>query len=384
MAILAQERSRSKWTLWQYQTTCFTGVLLISCSVCLHPFAFRRFSDSWPHVSPARCWCIWQTCTQIARTALALTSMVWAPALESQRMKSSMLSSQNLCTSKRRSRKYQLSRIGCPEWIRTSQMHLEDLRLNLQRWNKISAPSLHTCSNVSRSARSWPSLEQVDGSTAVARGRPTTTGTRGVYLIPLPAQRMNTHEVPLCFFPCEQYHAGVSTWLEKFWATTNEPVSNKLTRICPKGLSLKQELSVKNLWHDTWRMVSHMRWIVHFVTPVPISRSASPSQSRIEKLEDALHLCGKHWPQNSRRLWLNEMLKMFFIVPAFDVRAQILSILDGRNRVGKSVFKFALLGHEHPFDLTAPDLCVPGIPDDVLRQVICQASHPAQNRTANV
>ena len=156
-----------------------------------------------------------------------------------------------------------------------------------------------------------PHSKQVDGSTAVARSRPTTTGTRGVYLIPLPAQRMNTHEVPFCFFPCEQYHAGVSTWLEKFWATTNAPVSSKRTRICPQGLSLKQELSVKNLWPDTWRMVSHMRLIVHFVTPVPISQSASPSQLRIEKLEDALHLCGKLWPQNSRRFSLNEMLKIF-------------------------------------------------------------------------
>ena len=36
------------------------------------------------------------------------------------------------------------------------------------------------------------------------------------------------------------------------------------------------------------------------------------------------------------------------------------------------------------FDLTALDLCVPGIPDDVLRQVILKASHLAQNRRANV
>ena len=37
VAILAQEQSRSKWTLWQCQTTCFTGFLLISGSKCLQP-----------------------------------------------------------------------------------------------------------------------------------------------------------------------------------------------------------------------------------------------------------------------------------------------------------------------------------------------------------
>ena len=38
-----------------------------------------------------------------------------------------------------------ISRIGCPEWNHTSQMHLEDLRLDFPGWNRISAPSLHAC-----------------------------------------------------------------------------------------------------------------------------------------------------------------------------------------------------------------------------------------------
>ena len=61
--------------------------------------------------------------------ALVPTSMVWAPALEAQ-----------MLFSKRRSRRFRLSRIGCPGWIRTAQKHL---RLDLQRWNRISTPSLH-------------------------------------------------------------------------------------------------------------------------------------------------------------------------------------------------------------------------------------------------
>ena len=73
-----------------------------------------------------------------------------------------------------------------------------------------------------------------------------------------------------------------------------------------------------------------------------------------------------------------------FIVPALDARSQVLSIQDCRNGVGKPVFKLAPFGNGQLFALTALDLCVPGIPDDVLQQDISQASHLAQNRTADV
>ena len=69
---------------------------------------------------------------------------------------------------------------------------------------------------------------------------------------------------------------------------------------------------------------------------------------------------------------------------SLNVRSEVLSIKDRRNGVGKPVFKLAPLGNEQMFDLTAPDLHVPGIPNDVLRQVIVQARHLAQNGTANV
>ena len=52
------------------------------------------------------------------------------------------------------------------------------------------------------------------------------------------------------------------------------------------------------------------------------------------------------------------------------------------KRGGKVVV--ARVGEVGKRDLIAPDLRVLCIPDDVLRQVILQASHPAQNRTAIV
>ena len=72
------------------------------------------------------------------------------------------------------------------------------------------------------------------------------------------------------------------------------------------------------------------------------------------------------------------------IVLALNVRSQLLSIRDRRNGVGKPVFKFAPFGNGQLFDLTTPDLRVPGFSDDALQQIISQASHLAQDRTANM
>ena len=104
------------------------------------------------------------------------TSMVWAPVLEVQRMKSSMLSFRNLYTSKRRSRTFQLLRLGRPVSIPILRKHLRIFATRLTKMEQnFSTLTARMCkvetyaasaSNVSGSARSWPSGEQVDGSTA--------------------------------------------------------------------------------------------------------------------------------------------------------------------------------------------------------------------------
>ena len=67
-----------------------------------------------------------------------------------------------------------------------------------------------------------------------------------------------------------------------------------------------------------------------------------------------------------------------FIVPALDARSQVVSVKDRRNGIGKLVFKLAPFESAQLFTLVALDLCVPGIPGEVLQRVISQAS------TANV
>ena len=67
-----------------------------------------------------------------------------------------------------------------------------------------------------------------------------------------------------------------------------------------------------------------------------------------------------------------------FIVPALDARSHILSTKDRGNGVGKPVFKLAPFGSGQLFALVTPDLCVLGLPNEVLQRVISQAN------TANV
>ena len=71
-------------------------------------------------------------------------------------------------------------------------------------------------------------------------------------------------------------------------------------------------------------------------------------------------------------------------VTALDIRAQVLSIHDRSNGVGKPVFKLAPLGHEQLFDVTAPNMCELYILGVVLHQIVSEASTPAQIREANV
>ena len=62
--------------------------------------------------------------------------------------------------------------------------------------------------------------------------------------------------------------------------------------------------------------------------------------------------------------------KCTFIVPSLGVRAQILSICDCRNGVGKRVFKLAPFGHDPLFDITAPNFCELSASDVVLRHFL--------------
>ena len=129
-------------------------------------------------------------------------------------------------------------------------------------------------------------------------------------------------------------------------------------------------------------MVSPTKLIVQCATLKQLARYASLSHQQV----------GKQFAP----LWkvLADQLKVLFpegddtgifIVPALDVRSKVLSIEDRRNGVGKPVFKLAPFGKGQVFaSLLLMCVCVPGIPDEVLQQVISQAIQLAQNGAASV
>ena len=121
-----------------------------------------------------------------------------------------------------------------------------------------------------------------------------------------------------------------------------------------------------------------MQLTVHSAAPIQISRSANPNQLKTERLENNLSLCGENWLNILKFPSLMEMMKVHSSSLHSMPVHQILSIKDRRNGVGKPVFKLAPFGSGQTFALVAPDLCVPGVSDEVLQRVISQAS------TANV
>ena len=114
-------------------------------------------------------------------------------------------------------------------------------------------------------------------------------------------------------------------------------------------------------------MVHHTKLIVHFATLKLILQSASPSHLKTRKLENDLRPLWKALSTKLRELFPEADDTGTFIVPALNVRSQVLSIKDRRIGVGKPVFKLASFGNGQLFDL-----------------VISHSSHLARSRTANV
>ena len=246
-------------------------------------------------------------------------------------------------------------------------------------------PYATSASNVTGSARSWPSLEQDDGSTATegptAQDHLMTTETQDADLIFSQALLMNMREVPSFY----DFHVH-STTLELRNGSilfgkgpTYQPTINLSQFIarqapCRSDSCSKQEPSVRTLWPDIKMMVSPMKLTVLSAAPKQLSRFAKP-----KSLED-------REGQQFSLLWrvLADQLKILFpegddegafIIPALDTRSHVLSIKDRRSGIGKPVFKLAPLGNGQIFTLVAPDLSVLGvIPDGVLQRVLSQAN----------
>ena len=142
-------------------------------------------------------------------------------------------------------------------------------------------------------------------------------------------------------FPCEQYHTGITNWINNLWEKSNIPALNKPVRIHCKAGSVSARL--------VFDLVARYRddGITNEIDSPFCNTKTVISVRQSKSLED--REIGKQFAP----LWkvLAEQLKILF--PEGDG----VSIKDRRNGVGKPVFKLAPSGSGQLFTLVAPDLC---------------------------
>ena len=167
---------------------------------------------------------------------LAPTSMVRAPALLSQRMRSSASSFTQSAQFKE-----QIAQIPTlTNWMSRMDSHitktLEDFATRLtemeQNFSTLTARMCKvetyaaSASSVSGSARSWPSGESSDDKRNTRRRLDTLSST----------EDQQSRSAVFLQFPCEQYHKGITKWIDNLWEESNLPACNKPVRIqCKAG-----------------------------------------------------------------------------------------------------------------------------------------------------
>ena len=110
---------------------------------------------------------------------------------------------------------------------------------------------------------------------------------------------------------------------------------------------------------------------------MPLLLFVSPGHQKIEKSEDALHHSGRFWFQNYKKIPLNMTPDATSsLQPLFpDTSPQHTT---AETELEKPVFRLAPFGHEQSFNVIALGLCESHIDDDVLRQIVSEASNPVQ------
>ena len=182
-------------------------------------------------------------------------------------------------------------------------------------------------------------------------------------------------------FPCEQFHAGVSTWLDAFVATTKISVNNMPIRVHLKTGSLSARLVFETRAKCQDFVARFKDDDFSYVVDCPFGRANASilvRQSFSPEYREFGRRFNPLWEALAPKLqeiFTEKDAKCNFVVPALDVRAQVLSICDRRFGFGKPVFKLAPPGHDQLFDVTALNLCEPYISDVVLQQNFWRSNH---------
>ena len=215
----------------------------------------------------------------------------------------------------------------------------------------------------------------------MARGHLMTIEIRDEDLIRSQAPKMNMHGVPFYYDSCENNTTkGIRSGSIIFGKNPTCQHSTNLSEfiakqvLCWSGLFLKHEANVKTLLLDIRMMVSPTQVTVLSAAPVRISLSAIPNQSRTERLENNLRLCGENWLTNSNFSSLIEMMKehssSLRSILAHMSSASKIEEMELENRC----LKLAPLESGQTFTFVTRELSVPGVSPEVLQCVLSQAN----------
>ena len=169
------------------------------------------------------------------------------------------------------------------------------------------------------SARSWNMHGQSAGSTATGSLGSSDDNRNTRRRLDTSSSTADEHarSAVLLRFPCEQYHKGVTKWMNTLCEESSMPADNRPVTIhCKAGSTsvrlffLNHEPNIKTLLSDIKLMASPLRLTVPFATSEQLSLSANLKQLKTEKLENNLHLFGESWLVSSKFSSLMEMTKV--------------------------------------------------------------------------
>ena len=139
--------------------------------------------------------------------------------------------------------------VGSPNGSLPELTHIEQMVSSLAARVTALETNATSVSSGSSSARSWNILGHCDGSTATgslgSHGPGSSDDNRNT------RRRLDTFSSPeveqarsavLLRFPCEQYHQGITIWVNGLWEKSNMPAHNKPVRIHCKAGSVSARL----------------------------------------------------------------------------------------------------------------------------------------------
>ena len=148
-------------------------------------------------------------------------------------------------------------------------------------------------------------------------------------------------------FPCEQYHKGITIWINNLWkiqhAFLQQTCQNSLqSMFCVGQTRIRNKSQMSRLCGPISRRC-HTKLTVPSAAPKQLLRCVNPNQWKTGRSGSNLRLCGENWPISSTFSSLMEMTKVHLSSQCLTPRSQVLSIEDRRHGGRKTCVQTCLL-----------------------------------------